>query len=88
MPRFNETNTDTAYFEVDNVPYQKGEYRALLNSTNETFGIYTDKRGGEVLTKQFLFGEQGFADWTNQAGTNYGTFAALLTDLKAAFFFS
>lgn len=83
MPRLNEVLTTEGYFEIDNLPHQKGAYDLDLDATAETIGIIKLNRN---RGNAFLFRPQGFAQWTNQAGTPYASFAAALTDFRLAFF--
>ena len=91
MPKFNETLTtpEFAYFEIDDKPYQKGEFLHKVVGT-DSLGIYHKEKlssynygGLNWLVEPVIY-----SDWTNSSGTPYTSLDNLLTDLKAAFFFS
>jgi hypothetical protein len=85
MPKFNETLTDTAYFELDDTPHQKGIYELYANSDSEQVGIYRVAKNG---ASTYLVNPTIFSNWTDSSDLPYASYTALVDAFKAAFFFS
>lgn len=85
MPKFNETLTTQGYFEIDDLPYQKGDWRPIFNNTLETVTIQSKSLND--VTPQ-LVRQTNYSEWTNSSNTPYGSYQALIDAFKAAFFFN
>jgi hypothetical protein len=85
MPKFNQTLTTGGFFEVDGMPYQKGDYKAIFNTDDETLAIEPASKDVERILN-LRIAPTLFSDWTNNSNAAYGTYAALVTDIKAAFY--
>lgn len=88
MVKFNETLTDTSYFEVDGNPYGKGNYEPMyaVVGSNDVVGIFNLRKYLAQGTVDFLVPLTPYFDWTNNSDVPYASLADLQTDLKAAFF--
>lgn len=89
MPKFDETTTAGGFFRVDDLPYQKGDYIATFNNTNETLEIRPKDSNIKNFSNGILNVEPtGFASWTDSSNVAYASYAALKTAVEGAFFFS
>lgn len=86
MPKYNDTLTDVNYFEVDDIPYQKGMFLSVIDPVNEQVGIYA-KDTVNMYGRKEIVPSQIYSNWTDQSGTPYASFQALVDALKANFFF-
>lgn len=87
MPKLDETTTAVAFFRVDNVPYQKGDYVLTLNIADSTLEIRPKttaiaSSGNKILNVE----PTGFADWTTASDSAYASFAALQSAVEGVGF--
>jgi hypothetical protein len=86
MPKYNDTLTDVNYFEVDDIPYQKGMFLSVIDTDNEQVGIYAKDTVNGYGRNQIV-DSQHYSNWTDQSGTPFASFQDLVNALKANFFF-
>jgi hypothetical protein len=79
MPKFNETLTAEAYFEIDGNQYQKGNYDAVY--IGDRVGVSNTSNNVEVVKPV------AFSSWTNNSDVAYASLQDLKDDFKTSFFF-